>query len=137
MLTVILMIARLLRPSKPNPEKDSSYESGEEAAGDAIISFNIRFYIIAIIFLLFEVELVFLFPWATVFGNAALIEETNGSWAWYAIAEMFLFIGILAIGLVYAWREGHLDWIKPEQAESSFTPEIPMDAYDKINQKYS
>ena len=137
MLTVILMIAKLLRPNKPNPEKDSTYESGEEASGDAIISFNIRFYIIALIFLLFEVELVFLFPWGTVFGNAQLIEETNGNWAWYAISEMFFFIGILALGLVYAWREGHLDWIKSEQAKSTFKAEVPLEAYEKINKKYS
>ncbi|MGR3810794.1 NADH-quinone oxidoreductase subunit A [Jiulongibacter sp. NS-SX5] len=137
MLTVILAIAKFLRPNKPNQEKGSSYESGEEAEGDAIISFNIRFYIIAIIFLLFEVELVFLFPWATVFGNAELIAETNGSWAWYAIAEMFIFIGVLALGLVYAWREGHLDWIKPEQEATNFEPKIPLEAYQKINEKYS
>ncbi|MCL4157775.1 UNVERIFIED_CONTAM: hypothetical protein GTU68_066457 [Idotea baltica] len=126
MLTVILAIAKLLRPNKPNKEKLSSYESGEQAEGPALVSFNIRFYVIAIIFLLFEVELVLLFPWATVFGK----------WAWYAISEMFIFIFLLALGLVYAWREGHLDWAKPSQKVSEFKAEIPMDAYESVNKKY-
>lgn len=136
MLTVILGIAKILRPSRPNSEKLSSYESGEEAEGTALVSFNIRFYVIAIIFLLFEVELVLLFPWATVFGNAALILETNGKWAWYAISEMFIFIFLLTLGLVYAWKEGHLDWIKPSKIASDFKAEIPMKAYESVNEKY-
>jgi NADH-quinone oxidoreductase subunit A len=136
MLTVILGIARLLRPHKPNPEKESAYESGEEAEGASVVSFNIRFYIVAIIFLLFEVELLFLFPWATVFGDAALIEETSGSWAVFAIGEMFLFVGILALGLVYAWREGHLDWAKPEQKMEEVAYKVPLELYEKINEKY-
>jgi NADH-quinone oxidoreductase subunit A len=136
MLTVILGIARLLRPNKPNPEKESVYESGEEAEGPSVISFNIRFYVIAIIFLLFEVELVFLFPWATVFGDAVLIQETRGNWAFFAIGEMFLFVFILALGLVYAWREGHLDWIKSEQEKPDVNYKVPVEVYDKINEKY-
>lgn len=136
MLTVILGIARILRPSKPNVEKESTYESGEEAEGSSVVSFNIRFYVIAIIFLLFEVELIFLFPWATVFGDASLIAETAGGWAWFAIGEMFLFVAVLALGLVYAWREGHLDWIKPEQKQSRETYKVPLDVYSKINEKY-
>jgi NADH-quinone oxidoreductase subunit A len=136
MVAGLLLLAKTLRPNKPNPEKLSSYESGEQTEGDAIISFNIRFYVIAIIFLLFEVELVLLFPWATVFGNAELISETNGQWALYAIGEMFIFIFLLALGLVYAWREGHLDWIKAKSVTSDFKPEIPLQAYDVINEKY-
>jgi NADH-quinone oxidoreductase subunit A len=132
----LLLLAKVLRPNKPNPQKLSSYESGEETEGSAIVSFNIRFYVIAIIFLLFEVELVLLFPWATVFGDAALIAETDGKWALYSISEMFIFIFLLALGLVYAWREGHLDWIKPEMKALDFVSEIPMKAYESINEKY-
>jgi len=136
MLTVILGIAKLLRPHKPNQEKLASYESGEDAEGLALVSFNIRFYVIAIIFLLFEVELVLLFPWGTVFGNADLIRETGGKWAWYAISEMFVFIFLLTLGLVYAWREGHLDWAKSSQKPSDFKIEIPMEVYESVNKKY-
>ncbi len=132
----MLGVAKLLRPDKPTFEKGTTYESGEETEGNAIISFNIRFYIIALIFLLFEVELVFFFPWGTVFGNAELIESTNGQWAWYAIGEMFIFIFILAVGLMYAWREGHLDWAKSEQEKASFEAKVPQKAYEAINKKY-
>jgi NADH-quinone oxidoreductase subunit A len=132
----LLLLAKALRPNKPNAQKLSSYESGEETEGSAIVSFNIRFYIIAIIFLLFEVELVLLFPWATVFGNADLITETNGQWALYSISEMFIFIFLLALGLVYAWREGHLDWAKSKVTTSEFVSEIPMEAYESLNEKY-
>ncbi|MCL4165915.1 UNVERIFIED_CONTAM: hypothetical protein GTU68_014194 [Idotea baltica] len=126
MLSALLGVAKLLRPDKPNPEKNSTYESGEAVEGEAIVSFNIKFYVIAIIFLLFEVELVLLFPWATVFG----------SWAWYAIGEMFVFIFLLTLGLVYAWREGHLDWIKSSVIKSDFEAKVPMSAYESINEKY-
>lgn len=136
MLSVLLGVAKLLRPDKPNPEKNSSYESGEQVEGEAIVSFNIKFYVIAIIFLLFEVELVLLFPWATVFGNADLISQTAGSWAWYAIGEMFVFIFLLTLGLVYAWKEGHLDWIKSSIAKTKFEGKVPMSAYESINEKY-
>ena len=77
-VSFILFVARLIRPSRPNLEKLSTYESGEEPDGNANVRFNMRFYIIALIFVLFDVELIFLFPWATVFGNQHLIEITDG-----------------------------------------------------------
>jgi NADH-quinone oxidoreductase subunit A len=97
----------------------------------------VRFYIIALIFVLFDVELVFLFPWATVFANRQLIQETNGLWGWFALAEMFLFVGILILGLAYAWIKGYLDWVKPEVKLSSFESGVPRHLYDGINQKYA
>lgn len=136
MLTVILGIAKILRPAKPNVEKLSTYESGENAEGGAVVNFPVRFYLVGIVFLLFEVELVLLFPWSTVFGNAQLIQETNGSWAWYAITEMFVFIGVLALGLIYAWREGHLDWTKSIQKTTENLSKVPMEVYERVNQKY-
>ncbi|UBM57261.1 NADH-quinone oxidoreductase subunit A [Marinilongibacter aquaticus] len=136
MLTVILGIAKILRPQKPSEEKGATYESGEETEGSAFVSFNIRFYVIAIIFLLFEVELVFLFPWGIVFGDEALIAESEGQWAWYAISEMFIFIFVLALGLLYAWREGHLDWVKPDTSQKKFESKVPLEAYKVINEKY-
>ena len=136
MLTVILGIAKLLRPAKPTIEKLSTYESGENAEGGAVVNFPVRFYLVGIVFLLFEVELVLLFPWSTVFGNAKLIEETNGSWALYAITEMFVFIGVLVLGLVYAWREGHLDWTKSNQKATDNLSKVPMEVYERVNEKY-
>ncbi len=135
-LAIMLAIARFIRPARPNEEKLSTYESGEEPVGNANVQFNIRFYSIALIFLLFDVELVFLFPWATVFGQESLIQETNGRWGMFALLEMFLFIGILALGLAYAWRKGHLDWVRPQAKVTHIPSKVPTDLYGKVNKKY-
>ncbi|MFN6944688.1 MAG: NADH-quinone oxidoreductase subunit A, partial [Cytophagaceae bacterium] len=82
------------------------------------------------------VEIVFLFPWAVVFGQKELIEETNGLWGWFALGEAFLFVAILALGLAYAWVKGHLDWIKPKQEVSDFKSPVPGALYNKINERY-
>ena len=135
-VSVMLFVSKLLRPNRPNPEKLTTYESGEEPVGNANIQFNVRFYVVAIIFVLFDVELVFLFPWATVFGQQALIEETKGLWGWFSLTEMLLFVGLLALGLAYAWRKGYLDWIRPEPKIPVIKTSVPTALYEKINQKY-
>lgn len=134
---LILFVAKLIRPSRPNVEKLTTYESGEEPDGNANVRFNMRFYVIALIFVLFDVELIFLFPWATVFGNQHLIDITNGMWGWFSIMEMFIFVGILVLGLAYAWAKGHLDWVRPEIQKPNFQSKIPASAYDKVNLKYN
>lgn len=136
-VAVILFLAKLIRPNRPNEEKLTTYESGEEPDGNANVRFNIRFYVIALIFILFDVELIFLFPWATVFGNKRLIAETDGLWGWFSLVEMFVFVGVLLIGLAYAWIKGHLDWVLPEVKTTEYDSKIPTSLYDKINQKYS
>lgn len=135
-LVVMFGISKLLRPDHPNIEKLSTYESGEEPEGNANVKFNVRFYVIALIFVLFEVELVFLFPWATVFGQESLIAETNGVWGWFALVEMFVFVGILALGLAYAWVKGHLDWVKPQPKRPIFEGKVPSQLYADLNKKY-
>ncbi|NTU53608.1 MAG: NADH-quinone oxidoreductase subunit A [Chlorobiaceae bacterium] len=102
------LTARMLRPSRPNPEKNSTYECGEPAVGSAWVKFNIRFYVVALIFIIFDVEVVFLFPWATVFKSLGM----------FALVEVLIFTGILVLGLVYAWVKGDLDWVRP-------TPNVP------------
>ncbi|MFQ5851099.1 MAG: NADH-quinone oxidoreductase subunit A [Candidatus Binatia bacterium] len=104
---VNLLIGRLLRPSNPQTRKLATYECGEPAAGSAWVNFNVRFYVIALIFIIFEVEIAFIFPVATVFRR--WIEGGQGM---FAFIEVFLFIGILFIGLAYAWRKGDLEWVK-------------------------
>jgi len=131
-----LFVSKLLRPDRPNYEKLSSYESGEEAIGNAWGQFNARFYIIALIFILFEVELLFIFPWATVFGNKEKIESTKGLWGWFSLIEMFLFIGILILGLAYAWRKGFLDWVKQNPQIKDYSSPVPRNLYEEINKKY-
>jgi NADH-quinone oxidoreductase subunit A len=136
-ILAILGISWIIRPKKPNDEKLTTYESGEDPIGNANVQFNSKFYIVALIFILFDVELVFLFPWATVFGNKTYIQQTNGLWGWFTLAEMFVFIIVLALGLAYVWAKGYLDWVKPEYRIPKFKSKIPMDIYKQVNEKYA
>jgi NADH-quinone oxidoreductase subunit A len=133
---LVLFTSRLLRPHRPNVEKMSTYESGEEPSGNANVQFNPRFYVIALIFVLFEAELLFLFPWATVFDNPALNLATDGAWRWFALIEMAIFVGMLALGLGYAWVFGYLDWVKQSPPDQTIESKVPPHFYEKINQKY-
>ena len=135
-LVVTFLMSRLLRPNRPNAEKLSTYESGEEPITAAWSQFNIRFYVVALIFLLFEVEIVFLFPWSTIFAKKELITQSGGTWGWFSMIEMLVFILILAIGLIYAWVGGHLDWIKPNPQTTSFQSPVPRKLYDQLNEKF-
>ena len=94
-ILIALMVGKLLRPYRPNEEKLTTYESGEDPINNAWGQFNLRFYIIALVFILFEVELVFLFPWAVVFADVDLITVTNGLWGWLSLIEMVIFDQIL------------------------------------------
>lgn len=136
-VTVTLLMAGLIRPNRPNPEKLTTYECGEDPTGTAWGQFNPRFYIVALIFILFDVEIVFLFPWATVFGQRELIESTNGVWGWFALAEMFIFVAILALGLAYAWAKGFLDWVKPHVERPEFKSPVPKALYKQLNERNS
>jgi NADH-quinone oxidoreductase subunit A len=102
LIAFALFLQRLISPSRKTLDKLSTYECGEEPEGSAWIQFNIRFYVIALIFLIFEVEVVFLFPWAVVFNQLGL----------FAFVEMAIFLIILIIGLAYVWKKADLDWVK-------------------------
>ena len=136
MVCVIFFLNRLLAPDNPNYEKLTSYECGEEPTGNAWLPFNSRFYVIALIFLLFDVEMVFVFPWATVFGNHELIAK-DARWGWFSLAEMFIFLGILILGLVYAWVKGDLEWIKAKPTVPTTDVNIPASFYEKLNLEQS
>ena len=101
---VNLTLSRLLQPRNPHPMKVSTYECGELPEGNSWIQFNIRFYVIALVFLIFEVEIIFLFPWATVFRELGM----------FAFIEMMIFVFILIVGLAYVWVKGDLEWEKPK-----------------------
>ncbi len=131
-----LFTGRIIRSHKPNEEKLTTYECGEEPLGGAWVNFNLRFYIIALIFLLFDVEIVLLFPWATVFGRSELINNPEGGqylWGWFSLTEAFIFVFILVLGLVYAWAKGHLDWIRPVPEPTPFKGKVPMSLYEEVN----
>jgi NADH-quinone oxidoreductase subunit A len=130
-LLVGLLVAKIIRPNNPNPEKLSSYESGEEPMGDAWNKFNIRYYTIALIFVLFEAELIFLFPWAVISAQSDLARETSRQWNFFAFLEMLIFVGILALGLAYAWRNGYIDWVRPTPKTSDFKQVVPKEMYEK------
>lgn len=137
LIVLMLTLAKIIRPSRPNEEKLTTYESGEDPIGNANIQFNVRFYVVAIVFLLFEVELIFLFPWATVFGQANLINQTDGLWGWFSLIEMLIFVGMLALGLAYAWSKGYLDWVRPQPKIPQITTKVPTHLYQNVNDKYS
>jgi len=97
---VPLIFARLVAPRKPNPIKQSTYECGIETVGDSWVQFKAQYYIFALVFLVFDVETVFLFPWALSLKQLPV----------YVVFEGVIFIAILVAGLVYAWRKGMLEW---------------------------
>ena len=104
---LMLGLGSLLRPSNPQPAKLSTYECGEPPSGSAWINFNIRFYLVALVFVIFDVELAFVYPVVAVFKSFA--EQGQGN---FAFVELGLFLVILMVGLVYVWMKGDLEWLK-------------------------
>ncbi|AIE61547.1 NADH-quinone oxidoreductase subunit A [Bacillus methanolicus] len=98
---VALSLGRLLRPYKPYDAKYATYESGNEPFHDSRVQFNVRYYIFALMFVIFDVETVFLYPWAVAYEKLGI----------FALIEMFIFVFMLVIGLVYAWKKRVLKWI--------------------------
>lgn len=136
MVAFAFFVTRLLSPNNPNPEKLTSYECGEDPVGSAWLPFNTRFYVIALIFLLFDVEMVFILPWATVFGNHDMM-SVDQRWGWLSLTEMFIFLGILFLGLAYVWAKGDLDWIKPTPIRPTVDSRVPASLYDNLNKQQS
>lgn len=98
---LLLGISALIRPNKPSREKLLTYESGVDPVGDGWSQSQIRYYVFALLFVIFDVEAVFIFPWATQLERYAV----------FGLVEMGVFVGILLLGLVYAWRKGVLRWV--------------------------
>jgi NADH-quinone oxidoreductase subunit A len=137
-----LFLGKLIRPHKPSPEKGTIYECGEPTIGSAWIQFDLRFYVVALLFVIFDVELAFFFPWAVVFGSAnraadpthpveqrlaaesiqpvatasgttaAIDAEAMHHLAWLAFADILFFFGVLLVGFAYLWRRGDLNWVR-------------------------
>jgi NADH-quinone oxidoreductase subunit A len=97
---VPLILGFILGPNHPSAEKNSPYECGFEAFEDARMPFDVRFYLVAILFIIFDLEIAFLFPWAIVFD----------SMGWTAFWGMMIFLGLLVIGFIYEWKKGALEW---------------------------
>ncbi len=143
---VHLLIGALIRPRKPDPEKKTIYECGEPTVGSAWVQFDLRFYVVALLFVIFDVELAFFFPWAVVFGQANAVARANppaeqvalakqellagqeepitpdqsqaaGRLAWIALADIAVFFGVLLVGFAYLWKRGDLEWVRSTAAE--------------------
>ena len=97
---VMLTVGRLVSPWKPDPSKLSPYECGFEAFEDARMKFDVRYYLVAILFILFDLEIAFLFPWAVVLPDIGL----------FGFVAMMIFRAILTVGFIYEWKKGALDW---------------------------
>jgi NADH-quinone oxidoreductase subunit A len=95
-----LTAGRFLRPHRPNAAKQTTYESGVDPIGDSWVRFNVRYYIFALLFVIFDVETVFLYPWAVAYDKLGL----------FALIEMLIFVALLLVGLIYAWKKKVLKW---------------------------
>lgn len=125
-----------LRPHRPNPEKMSSYECGEEAEGSGWYGFNVRFYRIALFFILFEVEVILLYPWALAYSDGTSLAKWGMEWSSFLLAELIVFMCLLFVGLAYVWKKGYLNWdMEKPQTEQQDSP-VPMSLYEKVNEKY-
>lgn len=98
---IALGLAWILRPKKPNLIKSQTYECGLETYGETWVQFRAQYYLFALVFVIFDIETIFLYPWAVAYNKLGL----------FALVEMFVFLAILVAGLVYAWRKGALEWI--------------------------
>lgn len=96
----LFAVGRFLGPHRPNSEKQSAYECGFEAFEDARAQFDVRYYLVAVLFIIFDLEIAFFFPWAVALRDVGMA----GFWA------MMLFLGVLVVGFIYEWRKGALDW---------------------------
>ena len=111
-----LVMGALARPNVPNPEKQTVYECGEPTIGTSWVQFDLRFYIVALVYLIFDVEVALFYPWAVAYGSAprlaAELGMTTQALRGVAIVDMLFFFGVLLVGFAYLWRFGYLDWVR-------------------------
>ncbi|MFC6826039.1 NADH-quinone oxidoreductase subunit A [Halopelagius fulvigenes] len=104
----MMAVSALLRPTVPEQGKSATYESGEVPTGTARVQFNIQYYMVALLFLVFDIETVLLFPWTVIYRSAL----AQGASLTQVLLPMLVFVGILVVGLVWAWRNGAIRWVK-------------------------
>lgn len=133
-ILTVSILSRLLRPTRDEGEKLSTYECGEPPIGSSWVRFDMRFYTVALVFLIFDVEVALIYPWALVY-NQVRGEELSAT-GFFAFGEMFFFMLVLGVGLWYVWAKGDLDWNKEITGqeidrgmfESAMTPPSPVGA---------
>ena len=111
-----LSVGQFVRPKAPNPEKLAIYECGEPSIGSSWVQFDLRFYIVALVYLVFDVEVALFYPWAVVYGKAQELGARIGMDAsairQVALVDMLFFFGVLVVGFAYLWKFGYLDWVR-------------------------
>lgn len=111
-----LVVGAVARPTVPNPEKSAVYECGEPSIGSSWVQFDLRFYIVALVFLIFDMEVALFYPWAVAYGSAADLGAQIGLTATelrqVALVDLLFFFGVLMVGFAYLWRFGYLDWVR-------------------------
>ena len=128
LVMIPLLIGRLVRPTLPTPEKDAVYECGEPTIGSSFIQWDLRFYTVALLFIVFDVEVAFFFPWATLYGGTMqLLNQVPGTSAStgevissndafqlgvLAFSDILVFFGVLLVGFAYVWKRGDLEWVR-------------------------
>jgi NADH-quinone oxidoreductase subunit A len=125
---VNLLIGKLARPNLPNPEKSAAYECGEPTIGTTWVQFDLRFYIVALVYLVFDVEVALFYPWAVVYGNASASSQGAFGLRQIALVDMLFFFGVLLVGFAYLWRFGYLDWVR--SAATTSIKSLPASATD-------
>jgi NADH-quinone oxidoreductase subunit A len=128
-----LMVGKLVRPRLPNPDKAAIYECGEVGIGQSWVQFDLRFYIIALVYQIFDVEVALFYPWAVAYGSAAELAAKLGTTAFdlrvVALVDMLFFFGVLLVGFAYLWRFGYLDWVRSAASTNlkiDYTPGIDL-----------
>ena len=124
-VVVAVVAAKLIRPSRPTREKLLTYECGENVEGTPWVKFNIRFYVVALIFLIFDVEVVLLIPWAMVYQSFGF--------SGYIVGVIFLLL--LGLGMAYEWRKGDLEWERPKIVPPVLAEKMNLEKPDKLTQK--
>jgi NADH-quinone oxidoreductase subunit A len=153
---VHLVAGKFIRPVKPDPEKLTIYECGEPTIGSSWIQFDLRFYVVALLFVIFDVEVAFFFPWAVVFGKVNYLADRNlpqseriaitrelvptedasaepqikpeeaSRLGWLAFLDLSVFFGVLLVGFAYLWKRGDLDWVRSTAAERAAGEPVPL-----------
>jgi NADH-quinone oxidoreductase subunit A len=137
---VNLLAGAFVRPQIPNPEKAAVYECGEPTIGSSWVQFDLRFYIVALVYLIFDVEVALFYPWAVAYGSAETLGSAIGMSAFairqVALVDMLFFFGVLLVGFAYLWRFGYLDWVRSAATTSlkvDYRPGIDLRAEARVD----
>jgi NADH-quinone oxidoreductase subunit A len=162
LLALPMVVGRLVRPKLPTPEKDAIYECGEPAIGSSYIQFDLRFYVVALLFIVFDVEVAFFFPWAAIYGSATQLAdtrleepvrdllsarlldqnpatneiisaETAQQLAIAGFFDLLVFFVVLLVGFAYVWKRGDLDWIRALTQKSKQAADQTIPSHSKTS----